>query len=66
MPEIPTLSGEMVSSTPITLPETVVQSQSNDAFLPRSGLNMWSGTEWNMINLGLEEPLPTQDVVDEL
>lgn len=25
-----------------------------------------SDSQWDMIGLGLEEPLPTQDVVDEL
>lgn len=65
MPEIPTLPSEMDSSTPPPLSEANVQSQTNETF-STAGINSWNGAEWNMISLGLEEPLPAQDVIDEL
>lgn len=34
-------------------------AQSNQMLFP-------SDPQWDMIGLGLEEPLPTQDVIDEL
>jgi hypothetical protein len=40
--------------------------QPTQAFLPGAGLYHSDTHTWDMISLGLEEPLPTQDVIDEL
>lgn len=35
-------------------------------FLPETGFNMTGNSTWDMLSLGLEEPLPDQNVIDEL
>ena len=62
MPENP-FPSEMDSSTP-PYSETTAQPQTNETYLPTEF--DWNSAEWNMISLGLEEPLPAQDVIDEL
>lgn len=59
LPEIPSISNSMETSI-APLP------QANGPYPPGPGPDMWNGFEWDMISLGLEESLPTQDVVDEL
>lgn len=65
MPEIPSFSNDMDIST-TTLSGTGVQAQVNANYFPGPDADLWGNFEWDMISLGLEEPLPTQDVVDEL
>lgn len=47
-------------------PDTIRQPQGsqNGASITRSSFDHESS--WEVISLGLEEPLPTQDVIDEL
>ena len=47
------------------LPGTYEQPQPNEQYLP-GGAQTWNEDQWNMISLGLEEPLPTQEAIDEL
>lgn len=35
-------------------------------FMPQIDLNLDQNFSWEMIGLGLEEPMPTQEAVDEL
>lgn len=42
------------------------QPQPSRGYLPEPGFNMTSNSTWDMISLGLEEPLPDQNVIDEL
>ena len=35
-------------------------------FVPQMDLNLDQSFSWEMIGLGLEEPMPTQEAVDEL
>jgi len=42
------------------------QHQSARGCLPEQGFNMTDNSTWDMISLGLEEPLPDQNVIDEL
>lgn len=40
-------------------------SQASQLFFPETN-NIPSGPQWDLISLGLEEPLPAQDAIDEL
>ncbi|KAJ5570163.1 uncharacterized protein N7459_009593 [Penicillium hispanicum] len=64
LPEIPALAADIGSSIP---PATagVGPSQPSRSFYP-SADNIPTDPQWNLIGLGLEEPLPAQDVIDEL
>jgi hypothetical protein len=48
------------------LPASFGQTQQSQAGLPTTDLGLDADFSWEMISLGLEEPLPTQDVMDEL
>ncbi|KAI9932930.1 hypothetical protein MW887_009182 [Aspergillus wentii] len=63
IPEMPELQHDIDSS--ISPPGTLGQQpQSAPGYLPGGGFG--SDLRWDMIGLGLEEPLPNQDVIDEL
>lgn len=38
----------------------------NGTYQAAPGAGAWNDFEWDIISLGVEEPLPTQDVIDEL
>lgn len=46
--------------------DIATQPQSGRGYLPEPGFNMTGNSTWDMISLGLEEPLPDQNVIDEL
>ena len=48
------------------LPEAAGQPQMNATYPVEPGTGAWNDFDWSMISLGLEEPLPIQEVVDEL
>ncbi|CAI7665399.1 unnamed protein product [Penicillium pancosmium] len=58
LPEISGLGADLGNSIPSSANEATA-SQPNPMFFP-------SDPQWDMIGLGLEEPLPMQDVIDEL
>ncbi|KAJ5983789.1 Transcription factor [Penicillium waksmanii] len=58
LPEISGLGSDLGNSIPSSANEATA-SQPNPMFFP-------SDPQWDMIGLGLEEPLPMQDVIDEL
>jgi hypothetical protein len=49
-----------------SLAGTFGQSQPTQAYLPGAGLYHSDRCNWDMISLGLEEPLPSPDIIDEL
>lgn len=58
----------MPTNEPIILPATnmaPVMMQDKD-FMPHIDLDLDQSFSWEMIGLGLEEPMPTQEAVDEL
>jgi hypothetical protein len=64
LPDVPFLATDPSSS--LSPPQPIVEHQAlSQAYLP-SGLNDGGNFGWEMLGLGLEEPLPTQDVIDEL
>ncbi|GFF25390.1 uncharacterized transcriptional regulatory protein C530.05 [Aspergillus udagawae] len=64
LPDVPLLATDL--STSLSPPQPIVEQQAlSQAYLP-SGLNTEGNFGWDMLSLGLEEPLPTQDVIDEL
>jgi hypothetical protein len=64
LPDVPLLAADL--STSLSPPQPIVEQQAvSQAYLP-SGLNTEGNFGWDMLSLGLEEPLPTQDVIDEL
>jgi hypothetical protein len=65
LPEIPPLSNDMGNPL-VPLPATAMQPQLNGAYCAEPDADVWNGFEWDMISLGLEEPLPKQEVIDEL
>lgn len=58
LPEISGLGADLGNSIPSSTNEANA-SQPNPMLFP-------SDPQWDMIGLGLEEPLPMQDVIDEL
>ena len=58
----------ITSNEPFTLPATDMSSDLNPDLLniPDIGLGMDDNFSWEMIGLGLEEPMPTQEAIDEL
>lgn len=56
MPAIPELADDMGPSS-----ETTGQPQSDQQRMPETGYSAW-----DMLSLGLEEPLPAQSVINEL
>lgn len=63
--EIHPLSNDMGNPI-VPLPATAMQPQMNEAYCAKPDVDVWNGFEWDMISLGLEEPLPVQEVIDEL
>jgi hypothetical protein len=64
LPDVPLLATDL--STSLSPPQPIVEHQPlSQAYLP-SGLNTGGNFGWDMLGLGLEEPLPTQDVIDDL
>lgn len=58
----------ITSNDPFTIPVTGVGSNLSPDLLsmPDIGLGMGDNYSWEMIGLGLEEPMPTQEAIDEL
>ena len=58
----------MPTIDPIILPMTDIAPDfmSGPEFVPQIDLNLDESFSWEMIGLGLEEPMPTQEAVDEL
>ncbi|GAD99366.1 hypothetical protein PVAR5_8081 [Paecilomyces variotii No. 5] len=65
MPDLSMLSDNIANSMP-SLGGPFGQSQSDPAGLAGDSMGFNSDFSWEMISLGLEEPLPAQDVIDEL
>lgn len=59
LPEISGLGTDLGNTMPSSSANEGAASEPNPMLFP-------SDSQWDMIGLGLEEPLPTQDVVDEL
>ena len=51
---------------PISPAEATGQPQPGQGYLPETGFNAAGDPAWEMLSLGLEEPLPAQAVIDEL
>ena len=64
LPEVPALSGDMGGSIP-PITSAVGASQPSQSFYPPVN-SIPRDPQWDLISLGLEEPLPAQDVIDEL
>lgn len=58
----------MPNNDPIMLPVTNMapMMMSDPEYLPQIDLDLDQSFSWEMIGLGLEEPMPTQEAVDEL
>lgn len=56
IPDIPVLADDMGPSS-----ETTGQPQPDQHYMPETGYSAW-----DMLSLGLEEPLPAQSVINEL
>ena len=56
------------TNDPIMLPMTDLapEMMPDPEFMPQMELNLDQSFSWEMIGLGLEEPMPTQEAVDEL
>jgi hypothetical protein len=65
MPDISPLSNG-IDNPMESLPGTFGQLQQGETALPDADLGLNNEFSWEMISLGLEEPLPAQDVIDEL
>ncbi|KAL1857266.1 hypothetical protein Plec18170_003385 [Paecilomyces lecythidis] len=65
MPDLSMLSDNIANSMP-SLAGPFGQTQSDPAGLAAESMGFSGDFSWEMISLGLEEPLPTQDVIDEL
>ena len=59
-PEIPAFTTDDISAS-IPAAESTGQSPSDPQYMPETGYSAW-----DMISLGLEEPLPAQSVINEL
>lgn len=64
LPDLTSLGNDMSNTIP---PPTngMDTSQPSQLFFPETN-NIPSGPQWDLISLGLEEPLPAQDAIDEL
>ena len=58
----------MAPNDPFTMPAVGMAQDMNPDLLniPNMGLGMDENFSWEMIGLGLEEPMPTQEAIDEL
>lgn len=55
-----------VNTSTSQIPDVTRQSQGSQNAAPTTNSNFDHESSWEVISLGLEEPLPTQDVIDEL
>lgn len=62
IPDLPILNG--MENPMLQIPEATESHQLNQTCMP--GQSFTNEFQWEMIGLGLEEPLPTQDIIDEL
>lgn len=65
IPEMSMLADNVGTSMP-SLTGAYGHPQPDPTGLPGENVGFNGDFSWEMISLGLEEPLPTQDVVDEL
>lgn len=65
MPDMSMFSDNIPNSMP-SLAGTFGQTQSGPTGLAGENMGFNGDFSWEMISLGLEEPLPAQDVIDEL
>lgn len=65
MPDMSMFSDNIPNSMP-SLAGTFGQTQSGSTGLAGENMGFNGDFSWEMISLGLEEPLPAQDVIDEL
>lgn len=56
----------MPTNDPIMLPIMAPEMMPDPDFVPQIDLQLDQSFSWEMIGLGLEEPMPTQEAVDEL
>ncbi len=58
----------IAANDPFTIPVTGMNSNMSPELLnmPDINLGMDGNYSWEMIGLGLEEPMPTQEAIDEL
>ncbi len=58
----------MPTNDPVMIPITNMapEMMPDPEFIPQMDLNLDQSFSWEMIALGLEEPMPTQEAVDEL
>lgn len=58
----------MPTNDPVMLPITSMAPvmMPDKEFIPQTDLDLEQSFSWEMIGLGLEEPMPTQEAVDEL
>ena len=58
----------MPTNDPVMIPITNMapEMMPDSEFIPQMDLNLDQSFSWEMIALGLEEPMPTQEAVDEL
>ena len=63
MPTAPYDSMPVNDPISMTIPSMVIP---DPEFLPQIDLNLDQSFSWEMIGLGLEEPMPTQEAVNEL
>lgn len=59
---MPTTNDPFLMPITTVAPEMVADPKS----MPNIDLNLDQSFSWEMIDLGLEEPMPTQEAVDEL
>ena len=64
----PILGGPYESNDNIMLPNPSMapMMMQDQEYVPQIDLNLDQSFSWEMIGLGLEEPMPTQEAVDEL
>lgn len=66
IPDLSSLSNNLNNNHTTPLDASFGQTQQSQAEFPATGLGLDGDFSWEMISLGLEEPLPPKDVTDEL
>jgi hypothetical protein len=66
IPDLQMLSADDLALPVDPLAEGLGLGQSAESSIPASQPGLNGDFSWEMISLGLEEPLPRQDVIDEL
>lgn len=64
MPDTSTYSGH--SPYPTSTTNTLPEAMNTSDFAPDMSFGLDDNFNWEMIGLGLEEPMPTQQAIDEL